>query len=171
MRDVTTGLKGMGESKSHALRLDHARFMAAFGRDWAFTDSHPQSFYLDRETGEFLWVFDSDDDAEWAGGFPAEENCAKREAIEARPNRYVEIPGLNHWTHHAMLREFLDSDWTEDEGARNMARNAYLGSIGGWRKAVEDDSIVYAYYDFRDRKVQEMAEEFLLHHGIKPLWE
>ena len=29
---------------------------------------------------------------------------------------------------------------------------------------------LYSYYNFRDSKIKEMAEEFLKEHGIKPLW-
>ncbi len=50
-----------------------------------------------------------------------------------------------------------------------MARHAYFGSIGGWKKAIHDDSVIHAYYRFRDQRIVEMADEFLhpSNYGIK----
>ena len=50
------------------------------------------------------------------------------------------------------------------------AYDAYSGSIGRWIDAVGDRNVVHSYYNFRDSKIKEIAEEFLQEHGIKPLW-
>ena len=143
----------------------------AFGRDVDFENTHPQSTYLDRENGDILWVYEDDEDAMWEAGIPAEENRGRREQIEAAPDRYLEIPGLSHGGHHEILREFLDSDWTEDEDERKRVRNAYFGSIGGWKKSLEDESIVDVFHSFRERRIEQLAEKFLREHGIEPQWK
>jgi hypothetical protein len=104
-------------------------------------------------------------------GIPPEENDAVRQRITGTPDRFLEIPGLDHGDHHDILREFLASNWTEDEGARTSARAAYSGSIGRWKKSLGDDSAIHAYYDFRDRRTKDMAADFLRENGIEPLWK
>ncbi len=44
-------------------------FIHAFERDVDFHDEYPQSSYLDLETGEVIWVFEEDEDAEMAEEF------------------------------------------------------------------------------------------------------
>jgi hypothetical protein len=152
------------------LEIDEMLFRQAFDRDADFHDAFPQSPYLNMETGEILWAYEDDEDAYMDIGAPSYENQAIRELIAASPDRYLEIPGLAHCDHHDILREFLDSDWTEDENTKNMARDAYFGSIGGWKRSLDDSSILHAFYDFRDHKTKQMAEEFLRKHGIDPQW-
>lgn len=93
-----------------------------------------------------------------------------REHISASPDLYVKIPGLNHGDHHNILREFLASEWTDDEAAKCKAQAAYFGSIGGWKKTV-DRSAIDEFNDFRDQQTRRMAEEFLFQHGIEPQWK
>ena len=152
------------------LKIDEMLFRQAFDRDADFHDASPRSPYLNTETGEILWAYEDDEDAYMDIGVPPYENKAIRELIAASPDLYLEIPGLAHGDHHDILREFLDSDWTEDEETKNIARNAYFGSIGGWKKLLNDDSIIHAFYDFRDHRTKQMAEKFLRKHGIDPHW-
>lgn len=161
----------VNDSNLQKLSIDYAIFSMAFGRDVDFQDSNPQSTYLDRKNGDILWVYDDDEDASFEAGIPAEENRKLREQIKATPEQYLEIPGFSHGGHHKILREFLDSDWTEDKDEWNRVRNAYFGSIGGWKKSLDDENVAYIFYDFRDRRVQQLAERFLLEHGIEPLWK
>jgi hypothetical protein len=105
----------------------------------------------------------------WAGMKP-EENAALREKVEAAPERYLEIRGRDHGEHHDILREFLNSNWTDDKNLRAQTRNAYSGSIGGWKEEVDNENVVNAYYDFRERKIREFAEEFLHENDIQPIW-
>ena len=93
----------------------------AFGRDVDFHDAYPQSAYLDRLTGDIIWLYDEDDDAYIEVGVAPEENRADRERVASDLHRYLEIPGLDHGDHHDILRRFLHSEWTEDTALRARA--------------------------------------------------
>ena len=58
--------------------VDEIMFIQAFSRDEVFSDLSSESAHLDLETGEVLWVFDDDDDAETYAGIDPEENGALR---------------------------------------------------------------------------------------------
>ena len=47
---------------------------------------------------------------------------------------------------------------------------AYTGSIGRWKRAVRDRSIVDAFNNFQERRAAELAEDFLRANGIEPAW-
>lgn len=149
--------------------IDEFMFTEAFQRD-AELEQYQQNTYLDLDTGEILWVFVEDDDAEmWAGIDPV-ENSDLRKKIETYPERYMAIPGRDHGEHHEILRDFLNWNWTDNEELRSRARNAYFGSIGGWKEEVDNQDAVHAYYDFRDQRIKEMIEEFLRENDIHPVW-
>lgn len=95
--------------------IDEALFLHAFERDVDYHDKCPQTAYLDLETGEVVWVFEEDKDAEMYAGIQPEQNEAVIAGIEASPEKYIEIPGRDYSEHHAILREFLASDWTEGQ--------------------------------------------------------
>ena len=147
--------------------------------DFELAFSHPpdpmyastQFAYLDRHTGEVIWVYEDDEDAELVVGIPAEENRAVRQRIEAAPERYLEIPGLDHGDDHEILKAFLNSDWTDDDEVWRRTKYAYRGSIGRWKRAVNDRDVIHAYHDFSNRRAAEMADEFLREHGIEPDWK
>ena len=151
------------------LIVEELMFIEAFERDEVFSDPYSQSAYLDLETGEVIRVFEEDDDAEMSGIDP-EENAALRSQIDTYPDRYLQIPGRDHGEHHAILRDFLDSDWTDDEELWTQARNAYSGSIGGWKEEVDNHNVVHAYYDFRDQRIKELTQEFFRDNDIQPIW-
>ncbi len=137
---------------SKKLPIDEVPFLEAFGRDVDFVDFHdtyPQSVYLDLQTGDLLWLYDDDEDAYSEARIPSEDNAADRQRVANSPARYLEIFGLDHGEHHEILQEFFNSDWTDDDDARLKAREAYFGSIGGWKKTVADERVVYAFYDFQ----------------------
>ena len=150
--------------------VDESMFIHAFERDVDFHDHFPQSTYLDLETGEVVWIYEEDDDAEFETGIEPEENAALREQIDTSPERYLLIPGRDHAEHHDILREFLKSHWTDDNDLRLWTRDAYAGSIGRWMKEVDDQEVINAYFGFRDRKIKELAEEFFKESGIQPIW-
>ena len=150
--------------------VDESMFILAFERDVDFHDHFPQSTYLDLETGEVVWIFEEDDEAEFETGIEPEENAALREQINTSPKRYLLIPGRDHAEHHDILRDFLKSHWTDDEELRLWAQDAYAGSIGRWMEAVNDQEVVHAYFRFREHKIKELAEEFLKESGIQPVW-
>ena len=156
---------------SKKLPIDEVAFLEAFGRDVDFHDNYPQAVYLDRQTGDLLWLYDDDEDADSEAGISPEDNAATRQRVADSPARYLEILGLDHGDHHEILQEFLNSDWTDDDDARLKAKEAYFGSIGGWKKAVADEGVVYAYYAFRDQAIKNMAEQFLHEKGVEPEWK
>lgn len=152
------------------LAIDKTRFGHAFGRDVEFHNACRQSAYLDRASGEIFWVYEEDEHAYMEAGISPKENAEDRQRFAGDPDQYLEIPGLDHGDHHEILQEFLASDWTEDAEAKSRARCAYSTSIGGWKKAVADESIVYAFYEFRVRRIEQTAEAFLREHAIEPQW-
>lgn len=140
----------------------------AFDRDFNF---EPDSGFphLDLKTGEVIWIYDSEEEAAYAG-IDETGNKQAREVIESAPDRYVVIPGRSHGEHHKILQQFLGSNWTDNENVRRFAKEAYFGSIGGWRKAVDDEEITRAFEGFRDRSLAKAADDFLHSHGIDPVW-
>ena len=160
----------MSDSKLRKVTIDLTLFSLAFDRDVDFHDAYPTSTYLDLETGNTIWVYEDDEDAYMEAGISTDDNRRTRERVESIPGQYLEIPGLDHGDHHDILRGFLDSDWTASKERHAKARNAYFGSIGGWKKSVDDDSIVHEFHDYRDRKTKQMADDFLHEHGIQPDW-
>ena len=150
------------------LAIDRSLFLMAFGRDVDYHDRVPQRTWLDRSTGDVLWFYESDEDSFFEGGIPAGENREERERVEAEPERYLEIPGLDHGEHHGILREFLRSDWTGDEARLRRADAAYSGSIGRWIRDVGDEGTVRAFREYQEARIAAMAEEFLRENGIVP---
>ncbi len=161
----------MESRKLQKLTIDWGVFKTAFDRDADFHDPYPQSICLDRQTGEIILFFENDNHAWMEAGIPAEENRAARQQVESMPDRFLEIPGLSHGAHHQILKEFLDSDWTDDEELRQKSRGAYFRSIGGWMRNMDDQSIIYKSFEFRDQRLAELQEEFLRSHGIEPNWK
>ena len=153
------------------LAIDRSLFLMAFGRDVDYHDMVPQRTWLDRSTGDVLWFYESDEDAFFEGGIPAGENREERERVEAEPERYLEIPGLEHGEHHGILREFLGSDWTGDEARLRHADAAYSGSIGRWIRDVGDEGAIRAFREYQETQIAAMAEGFLRENGIVPEWE
>ena len=150
--------------------IDEMMFIDAFGRDADFQDISPQFAYLALETGNVIWVFEEDEDAEFYAGIESDENRNVRERIAASPENYLEVPGRDHSEHHKILQEFLSSGWTKDKDLIHRAREAYSGSIGRWKDAMDDERAVHAYYDFREKKIRKLAEEYLREHHIEPNW-
>ena len=155
--------------RSGLMNIDHAQFVMAFGRDVDFHDKYPQSTYLDRDTGDVIWVYDCDDDAD-GEGIPAEDNRKVRERVATEPARYLKIPGLDHGQRHEILRLLLDSDWIDDDARRQRAKEAYFRSIGGWKKNVCDEEAVHAFRDFKKAEIATRAEGFLRENGIVAGW-
>ena len=144
--------------------------MSAFEDSAALDYAEPQSAWLDRQTGEVLWIYDSDEDAHMVINIPPEENRALHERVAAEPARYLEIQGLDGRDHNRILRDFLRSDWTGDVARRQRAADAYTGRIGEWKRRIDDRETIHAYHAFRDRRVEELAEEYLREEGIEPRW-
>ena len=159
----------MPDTNLRKLPIDRTLFELAFERDVDFAE-YEECMVIDRETGEIILYYEDDDDAYTAAGLDPEENRAVRERVEAAPERYLEVPGLQHGEHHDILRAFLRSGWTDDEDLWGRTYELYDGSIGRWIKAVGDQPILQSYYRFRDRRIAELAEDFLRGQGIEPNW-
>ena len=54
---------------------------------------------------------------------------------------------------------------------KEAARTAYYGSIGGWKKTIKNEDVIRTYYRFRDTKMIELAEEFLVENGVEVEWK
>ena len=105
--------------------------------------------------------------------FEEQHNQWVLEQITADPECFLEIPHTDHVDdHHAILREFLVSAWTEDEQRRVLAADIYdVGhSIGGWRKQMDDKDVWDAFVSFREAALAERATVFLRQHGVEPEW-
>ena len=153
------------------VEIDRTSFMLAFEEGASFDYAEPVTFHLDRRTGEVLWVYEDDEDADSVAGIPPEENRALRERVEADPARYLDIPSLDSADYNRMLRDFLRSDWTDDEARWRRAADAYTGRIGRWKRRVGDRETVHAFNAFRDRRAEELAEDFLREAGLEPSWK
>ena len=88
------------------LAIDRSLFVMVFGLDVDYHDWPPRRFRLDQSTGEVIWFYECDEDAYMEAGMPEDENREERERVEAEPGRFLEIPGLDHGEHHAILRDF-----------------------------------------------------------------
>ncbi len=152
-----------------SLPIDRLQFEHAFERDADLAD-YPQLVFLDRQTGDVLWIYEDDENASMEAGIPHEENAELRHRVESEPHRFLEIPGFDHGDHHDLLREFLNSDWTHDQEARTQADDAYTGSIGRWKRSVSD-SVVHAFHAFHEHRIGQMAEVFLREHSLEPQWK
>ena len=106
----------MSDTARKKLAIDRSMFEMAMesDRDAAYGDAQAIP-YLDRETGEIHWVYEDDADAESIVNIPAEENRVIREAVEAAPDRYLEVPGVDHGDHHDIPRAFLRDNGIEPE--------------------------------------------------------
>lgn len=142
----------------------------AFERD-VDNEPYPENAYLDLASGDIEWVYENDDDAYMISGLSAEENRANRERFEMEPNSFMLIPGRDHSEHHKILLDFLFSEWTDDENLWQAAHDAYSGSIGRWKKAINDRNVIHAYDRFKDQRMLELAEEFLREQGVEFRWK
>ena len=156
-------------SDENKISIDYMMFEMAFNPN-SGDCTHEQTAYLDKCCGEILWIHENDADAEF-NGFSAEDNRLMREEVAADPADYLEIPEISQKRHHAILQEFLDSDWSQDAVLQDAARIAYAKKpfIGAWIKAVDTDT-ERAYQNFRYEKIQQLAEIWLNSKGISFSW-
>lgn len=149
--------------------VDSMLFEMAFNRDTDFHEPYPFVTYLDYVTGNILWLYKNGYGATM-NGVSSKENTAQRKSIASDKDRYLRIPGKSHGAHHGFLQEFLDSPWSSSESEMQAARSAYFGSIGGWIKTVDNQNAVDSYMEYKNKKLEELGSDFLLKHGIHPIW-
>ena len=154
--------------KKIRILIDETTFREAFDRD-IDQEAYPATTYLDKKTGMVHWVYDSDEAAYIGCGIPESENRRARIKISNTKGRYLEIPGLSHGEHHDILKEFLDSDWTENQKTKKVIKGFYHGSIGAWKKDVSQD-IWYTFADFKEKNIEQRMNSFLQGKGLEPEW-
>jgi hypothetical protein len=152
------------------LPINMALFKTAFNRDTTFHDQHPINSYLDRVTGDLLFVYENDDKAAMEG-IPREANKLKRERVASDHERYLLIPGRSHGDHDDFLKEFLASPWSDNQVEMNAAQSAHSQSIGDWMETVDNQNAINKYFEFRDKKLIELGTVFLREHRIDSIWK
>lgn len=152
------------------INVDFEMFKKALGRDRYFLP-YQQETYMDLETGAIVKVHDNNDDVDSDADLKPLGNAVSKEMINKTPTKYLRIPGQTQSKQHEMLKEFLESDWTDDELLWLHALSSYSGSIGRWKRAVDDQEIISEFIDFRWNKIKETVEEFLNKNGIMPIWQ
>ncbi|MFA6015699.1 MAG: hypothetical protein WC742_11595 [Gallionellaceae bacterium] len=152
------------------LKIDHTLFMLTFSAD---SDYHEEckfiETYLNKRSGEVMTIYTDRERAENLYGKDAVVEFRKnKNKLRASPNNYLRIPSMDHGEHHDLLKEFLCTNWTEDEVARNHASNVYYSrrSIGFWLKNVGDDKAITAYMNYAAEAPEGSAERFLHENGI-----
>ena len=119
------------------LAIDSCHFMMGFGRDDDY-EAHPTEVYVDLETGDVIWVYLEDEHAS-SNGIPSEDNKLERKKIESNKARYFLLRPFSHGEQHEILKEFLKSNWTDDDEARTSASLCYHKSFGWWKKEIQRD--------------------------------
>ena len=146
--------------------MNFGSFLQAFARDHDYHDPYPRNAYLDKATGEVLWVYDDDFGAFMESGTPEADNRKLAMMVRSAPEQFVRIPGFSHGQNHEIFEEFFDTQWTDDEQECERVRNTYFKSIGGWMKTVGSPAAVDAFEEFRRKRQEQLAEDFLKSHGF-----
>ena len=134
-------------------------------------DLHGMEHYLDRETGEVLWLYEEDWDYQFATGEPAEDNAKLKRRVDTEPERHLLIVPLDQSDFQKMLRDFLLTDWTTDKDRWQDAYDAYNGAIGRWKRRVRDRDAIHAFREYESEQILKRGEEFLRENGVIPVWK
>ena len=157
--------------------IDWARFNMAFDIDEQYHNPYFIDRYLDKISGEILFIYEDDSAAAMDGG-DALENKKMRDLVKENPDDYLEIVGRSHGESHEILQEFLESSWTDDKKLKLDVISLYHGSIGGWIKNVRKDidlekdpeTIIEAYKKYKSDTIERDKDTFLKQNGIKYKW-
>lgn len=161
----------------HTIIIDWALFNMAFDIDEQFHNPDFIDRYLDKNSGEILFIY-QDDSAATVNGFDALENKKMRNLLKETPGDYLEIIGRSHSESHEILQDFFDSPWTDNENLKNYVRSLYNTSIGRWIKTVQNDSdlekecdiIIEAYMNYKTDRIEREKDTFLKQNDIKYKW-
>jgi len=157
------------------LEIDSGLFEIAFNVDVDYREPYPMTKYLNLVTGEILFIYDEDDAAACDGLDPIYNKKLKK-IVHKNRQQYIKITGLSHGTEHEILKDFLASNWIEDESVKTIAQGCYFKSIGGWknelkkRDDVDADFIICEWHRFHDQAVEGLKEKFLLDNNIDFKW-
>ena len=137
-------------------------------RDYDYSEC---SYYFDLERGHIIVIpFEIEEDETVWNGISSISAAVMTQEIESNDDRYIKFHGLSHYEHHDILRNFLQSDWTDDKELLQKAREAYFGSVGGWKEKIGyDDYILNHWYVFQEEEILRRALEFLHDHQIEPI--
>ena len=116
-----------------------------------------------------LTLYAYDEDAE-RRGIPAGHNQDACMSVAFSRRRFVNIPGRTYAEELEILEDFLDSEWTIDRRAKEMARRTYRGSITNWLKAFNYQGPAHAYCRFRSEALRQAGDELLRLHRIEAEW-
>jgi len=122
--------------------------------------------WIDLKTLDVERVWNSDSSAEGFGSDP-EQNKEWREKIENEPDRFVVVRPYDGDPNS--LKNFLGSDWTEDEELREQAWDCFYQNNGryrGWKDNASDKA-VSAFYEWENNAKQRYIRDYLKDYGIK----
>ena len=153
--------------------------MTTLAIDWvilrmAFEYDEFEDRYLDRETGEIIWV-------DPTGGLSGEKTEA-RDFYDSQPERYLPIPFFRHGDHHDLAQDFAMSEEVTPEH-REYLRNcqdkhfcvdvlengkAIMGGMGVFVE--EAQRLGYDYGNWEEEQNEQYMIDWLHEHGIEPEW-
>ena len=137
----------------HTLHIDWSKLKDALAMGDAFRS------WLDRQTGEVLTVCEFE---------RMEEDDPTREAIEADPARYLELPAETSRDGWAQMAEFVAT--VRDRGLRERLERSLQGR-GAFRRfkdAVQEAGVAQAWYAFQGLEQGRALARWLRDHDIVP---
>jgi hypothetical protein len=130
------------------LRFDSDRMYCAVS-DRSFAAGGPkETAYLNRHTGEIVFLTATADEAEAWGGVPGLEVAAKRAAVENRPSDWIEIPRMSELP-------VVHEQWCDKKCRRDLPRQGRLCTCGAVGAAAEDE-----------QDADQFISDFLRENGI-----
>ena len=126
-----------------------------------------QTMYLDRTSGEIVWLFENDADAQATFG-AGHRNSDLRRLIRSAPGRFLKLPVIDI-DQRATIRDFIASHWGNNDPVRSGAEASFLAAPDRWLYDA-DATVIHAYHEYENRRLRDQVERFLLENGIVPLW-
>jgi hypothetical protein len=125
--------------------MDALKLRMAFERD-SYNDS--DKVYLEKESGNIFWIPENIGEYGPASEKELREILLK---INTYPERYVEIPMIDHAEWHRVFRK-----WLAEIGKEGM----YTTSIGLTLKELDDQELRFEWGDYKFAYAEKKAEEF-----------
>jgi hypothetical protein len=151
-------------------------FLQAFGSD---SDYHPLAMstdaYLDRKSGAIRYAVIGELDpsirCEYGEDY-VDEILEDTHDVNANPDNFVRLPPMSHGEHHAIMQDFLESNWTVDAEQKTKVQDVYYPrkSIGYWIKNVSPD-IAEKFFRHKEAEIQRRAEQFLRDNDVDFEWQ
>ncbi|MEE4383230.1 MAG: UPF0158 family protein [Pseudomonadales bacterium] len=136
--------------------------------------THEAQQYLDRETGEILFLpdefagFDEDEDPEDEADDPEwmQEERAQARLVQAHPERFLRLPDQAELDEPRIIRDFCAS--LAEGAARKRLEEAFRGR-GAFRRfkdALFDLDLEQAWYVFQRRAFERLAVAWCEEHDV-----